>query len=131
MSRRSVRYLVFGALVACAGLFVYLTGSLDYIPRLHASATSPDGTLRVMVYRKRLAMRPIFPRMGAVARIYDQDGRLVYDKTIYSDDDWDDTVGEAYKEISFTDDEIRIGPGAYDPGSAYIIRKSELWTLPN
>ena len=110
---------------------VYVTGALDYIPRLHASAKSPDGALTVMVYRKRLSPGPFFARLGAIAEVYDGDGKLVYKDTIYKDDDWDDTLGDAYKQISFTDDEIRIGPKAYRPDSSVVIRKSELWNLPN
>jgi len=74
-------------LICCVGLIVYMTGLLDYIPRLRASATSPDGELTVMVYRKRLMPRPVFPRMGAIAKVYDRSGNLVYENIIFHDDD--------------------------------------------
>ena len=112
--------------MVCVGLFVYVTGLHDYIPRLRASAKSPDGMLTVAVYQKRLMPRPFFPRMGATAKIYDRNGNLIYERIIFNDDDWDDTVGNAFKEISFVDDEIRIGPGFYAPEQIYVIKKSEL-----
>jgi hypothetical protein len=112
--------------VCCAGLFIYVTGLLDYIPRLRASAKSPDGELSVMVYQKRLMPRPFFPRMGAIAKVYDRKGNLVYEKIIFHDDDWDDTLGGAFKNISFDGDEIRIGPGFYDSSQVYVIRRSDL-----
>ena len=113
-------------LVVCAGLFHYVTGVFDYIPHLRASAKSPDGALTVKVYQKRLMPRPFFPRMGAIAKVYDGDGNLVYEKLFFRDSDWDDTLGYAFKEISFEGEEIRISPGFYDPSQAYVIRKSEL-----
>jgi hypothetical protein len=117
--------------LAVISLFVYITGALDLIPRLHASANSPDGDLSIQVYRKRLALGPLFPRMGAIAKIYDKNGRLVYEETIYRDDDWDDTVGHSYSQISFMGDEIHIGPNPYRKDSPYILKKSELWNSPN
>lgn len=117
---------VFIILVSFFGLISNAMGLHDYIPRLRASKTSPDGTLTVKVYEKRLSPRPLFPRMGAIAKVYDRSGNLVYENLIYSDDDWDDTVGSAFNRISFEDDEIHISPGAYDPNKHYIIKKSEL-----
>jgi hypothetical protein len=116
-------------LAGCVGLFHYVTGVFDYIPRLRGSAKSPDGTLTVKVYQKRLMPRPFFPRMGALAEVYDGDGNLVYQNIIFRDSDWDDTLGEAFKQISFEGEEIRISPGFYDPSQAYVIRKSELKKL--
>lgn len=108
------------------GLIVYATGLLDYIPRLRASAQSPDGELTVQVYQQRLAPGPVFARMGAVAKVYDRGGTLVYEEVIFHDDDWDDTVGSAYKRITFEGDEILIGPGFYDSRRAFVIRKADL-----
>jgi hypothetical protein len=108
-----------------AGL-VFLTGALDFIPRLRATAESPDGKYTVSVYQKRLVPRPFFPRMGAIARVYDRDQDLVYERTIFSDDDWDDTLGGAYTSIAFVDNEIQIGPGYFDRNKPVAIRLSEL-----
>ncbi len=110
------------------GLIIYTLGLLDYIPRLRASAISPDGRLTVKVYKKRLSSRPFFPRMGASAEVYDSRGNLVYDNLIYHDDDWDDTVGQAFNQISFEGDEIHIGPGVYDPKKGWVIKRSDLKT---
>ncbi|MEQ1643317.1 MAG: hypothetical protein ABL959_07755 [Pyrinomonadaceae bacterium] len=114
-------------LLACLlGLLIYLTGLIDYIPQLRASAQSPDGELSVSVYQKRMTPRPFFARMGAYVQIIDQKGALVYKKEIYHDDDFDDTVGVAFKDIVFEGDEIRIGPGVYIPNKYFIIKRSEL-----
>ena len=111
--------------VTCIGVLIYITGLVDYIPRLRVSAKSPDGQLIVRVYQQRLSPRPFFPQMGAVAKIYDKNEHLLYEKIIYHDDDWDDTVGLAYKEVSFNGEEILIEPRAYEPSNAYVIRKSD------
>jgi hypothetical protein len=105
---------------------IYGMGLHDYIPRLRASAVSPDAAFVVKVYEKRLMPRPLFPRMGATAEVYDSGGNLVYEKLIYNDDDWDDTVGTAFSQISFVGDEIHVGPGAYDPKQIHIIKMSDL-----
>jgi len=118
-------------LIGLAGLLIYITGAVDFIPRERVSAKSPDGKLRVVVYQQRLSLRPFFPRMRAVVRVYDSEERLVLEKTIFHDDDWDDTLGDAYRTIGFVDDEIHIGPEVYRRESNYIIRRSDLWNLPN
>jgi hypothetical protein len=79
-----------------------------------------------MIYQKRLEPRTLFPRTGAIARVYDGRGNLLHENIIFHDDDWDDTVGDAFKRISFEGDEIRIGPGFYDVSQGYVIRKSDL-----
>ena len=112
--------------ICCLGLLTYITGMIDYIPQLRASAKSPDGELTVSVYRHRLFPRPFFPRMGAFARIINRNGDLLYEKVIYHDDDWDDTVGNAFNKIDFEANEIRISPGAYDPNKPFIINESDL-----
>jgi hypothetical protein len=113
-------------LVGCIGLFHYATGVFDYIPRLRAAAKSPDGTFTVQVFQKRLMPRPFFPRMGALAKVYDSSGNIVYQNMIFHNDDWDDTLGNAFTRISFEGDEIHIGPGFYDSSQVYIIRKPDL-----
>jgi hypothetical protein len=121
------RFLILSIiLVALAGLFHYVTGVFDYIPRLRASAKSPDGVLTVKVYQKRLMPRPFFPRMGAVAKVYDGNGDVVYENIIFRDSDWEDTLGSTFNQISFEGEEIRIGPGFYDSTQVYVIRKSDL-----
>jgi len=98
----------------------------DFIPRLRASAKSPDGALTVKVYQVRLMPRPFFPRMGAVAKVYDRNEEIVYENIIFHDSDWDDTLGSAFNKISFEGDEIHIGPGFYDSSQVYVIKKSDL-----
>lgn len=116
----SIVWLIF------AGVMGYAMGLQDFIPRLRASAVSPDGAFTVKVYEKRLFPRPIFARIGASAQVYDSGGNLVYEKLIYGDDDFDDTVGNSFNQISFEGDEIRIGPGVYDPKNFHLITMSEL-----
>ena len=133
MGRNLQKYwLIISLILVCVvGFFVYITGALDYIPRLRASAQSPDGALTVRVYQKRLALRPFFPRMGAIAKVFDQNEKLVYEKTIFSDDDWGNTLGDAYTQIVFVGEEIRISPKPYDRAVPFTIKKADLWTLPN
>ena len=127
VQRRAILALILLVVIG-AGILIYGTGALDYLPRLRASAKSPDGEFTVLVYQKRLEPRPFFPRMGAIAKIYDKQGRLVYENIVFRDSDWDDTVGDAFKEVSFEPNEIRIGPGFYDRSQVYVIKKSDLKT---
>jgi len=64
--------------------------------------------------------------MGAVAKVYDRNGEIIYENIFFRDSDWDDTLGSAFNKISFEGDEIRIGPGFYDSSKVYVIKKSEL-----
>lgn len=113
-------------LICCLSLLIYVTGMIDYIPQLRASAQSPDGKLIVSIYQQRLFPRPFFPRMGAFARVTDRNGNLLYEKVIYHDDDWDDTVGNAFNKITFEANEIRISPGVYEPNKPFVINESDL-----
>jgi hypothetical protein len=125
-SRKS-RILIFAlVIVVLVGAVHLITGVFDYIPRLRAQAISPDGTLTVKVYQKRLMPRPFFPRMGAVAKVYDRNGNLVYQNIFFRDSDFDDTLADAFKQISFQTDEIVIGPGFYDSRLVYIIQRSTM-----
>jgi hypothetical protein len=125
-AQKSRLLIVLLVLVSFVGLFHYVTGVFDYIPRLRASASSHDGELTVKVYQKRLMPRPFFPRMGAVAKVYDRHGEIVYENIFFRDSDWDDTLGGAFNKISFEGDEIHIGPGFYDSRYVYVIKKSDL-----
>ncbi len=107
-------------------LIVYVTGALDYIPKVRATATSPDGELVVTIYERRIMPRPIFPRMGAYVRVEDREGKRLFQEWVYQDDDWDDTVGYSYNKINFDGDEIHIGPDPYNPRKKFVIRRSEL-----
>ncbi|MBI3650007.1 MAG: hypothetical protein HY231_03035 [Acidobacteria bacterium] len=111
-------FCLIGAVVS----LVVVTGLLDYIPRLRASAISPNGDLTVMVFQKRLSPRPFFPRMGAIAKIYDRNGKLLYAKTIFYDSDFDDTLGDAFNTITFEKKEIHISPGFYDSDQPCVIQ---------
>ena len=105
---------------------VLVTGSMGFIPRLRASSQSPDGAWTVNVYEKRLWPRPFFPRMGAVAKVFDKDQKLVFEKVIYHDDDFDDTVGTSFNTVSFVGDEALIGPDPYIQGKNFVINLAEL-----
>jgi len=124
---KKTRFLIVASIfVGCVMLLHIVTGVFDYIPRLRAQAKSPDGSLTVKVYQKRLMPRPFFPRMGAVAKIFDANGNLIREDIFFRDSDFDDTLDDAFKQISFEGDEIVIGPGFYDRRLVYIIRRSDL-----
>jgi hypothetical protein len=125
---RTQALLALGVVIgACGlGLLIYITGAVDYIPKVRASAMSPDGHLVVTVYERRITPRPIFPSMGAYVRVTDRNGKRLFQDWVYEDDDWDDTVGYSYNEIKFDGDEIRIGPDPYNPNKVFTIRRSDL-----
>lgn len=110
----------------CFGSLVYVTGAIDYVPRLRVMAQSPNGEFTVKVYQQRLSPRPFFPRMGAIAKVYDKNDNLIFEKTIQADDDWDDTLGDCLTQILFVEEEIRIGPGCYVRDKFVIIKLNEL-----
>ena len=115
--------IIFIVSISCIGTMIYITGAIDFIPKLRVLAQSPDGEFTVKVYQKRLSPRPFFARMGAVAKVYDKRGNLVYENLIFSDDDWDDSVGNSFNQISFDNGEIQISPGAWE--KTYVIKKSD------
>lgn len=121
-SRVLISVLVFVVLVGALQLG---TGVFDFIPRLRAQATSPDGALTVKIYQKRLMPGPLFPRMGAVAKVFDSSGHLVHEDLFFRDSDFDNTLHDAFKQIVFEGEEIVIGPGFYDRSQRYIIRRSD------
>lgn len=110
--------------ITVISLFVYIFGPLDKIPRLRVSAISPDKTLIVKVYKQRLSFYPTL-RVGISVNIYDNQNTLLYDKVIFEDGWWNADIGEMYSQISFVNDEIRIGP-KFSPDDYYVIKKSEL-----
>lgn len=119
--------LIFLIVIGCfTALVVYYMGLHDFIPVLRTSAQSPNGEITVEVYQQRLFPRPFFPRMGAITKVYNKQRNLVFDEVIYSDNDFDDTVGEAYKHISFVGDEIQISPGPYIRERSFVIKISNL-----
>lgn len=64
--------------------------------------------------------------MGAVAKVFDKDQKLVFEKVIYHDDDFDDTVGTSFNTVSFVGDEALIGPDPYIQGKNFVINLAEL-----
>ena len=102
----------------------YFIGPLDSIPRLRATAQSPDGSLLVNVYKQRLALYPK-PRVGILVRIYENGEKLVYEKIIFEDGLWDHDIGEMYQNIYFNDSEILIGP-KYSPEENFVIKRADL-----
>lgn len=110
----------------CFSFLVYVTGAIDYVPRLRVTAQSPSGEFTVKVYQQRLSPRPFFPRMGAIAKVYDRNDNLIFEKTIQADVDWDDTLGDCLTQILFIEEEIQIGPGCYVRDKFVIIKLNEL-----
>jgi hypothetical protein len=111
-------------IIGLIGVFIYHFGPLDSIPRLRASAISPDRSLTVKVYKQRLALYPNL-RVGVLVKIYDEEGRKIYDKIIFEDGWWNEDIGEMYTRIMFNDSEILIGP-KFSPDEYYIIKKDDL-----
>lgn len=112
-------------LIICVGGFTYLFGPIDPIPRLHASAESPDRELMVKVYRKRVLLwRPAF---AVIARVYDKRGELLCEKELYADGWWYD-AGYMYRRITFEGGEIRIGP-KFSPNGYAVIHEGEYATV--
>ena len=121
---RTSLVLVTVIIIASVALLTYVDGPIDRIPRIWASATSPDGTFTVKVYKKRLALLPT-NRVGILVRIWNKQGQLVYDRIIFQDNWWYYDIGDMYKNIVFDRDEIRVGP-KFTPDDYFVIKKSEL-----
>jgi hypothetical protein len=101
----------------------YFFGPLDPIPRLHAAAQSPDGALRVGVYRKRVSISP-FSQIDVIAKIFDEQNNLIYEKKIFQESMWSE-LDYLFKNITFESDEIRIGP-KFSHDEYIVIRKADL-----
>ena len=97
-------------------------GPLGYRPQLVSSATSPDGTLLVKVFRQRNPSYSWYVGAEMFARIYDNQGTLLYEQMIGSDGAWSE-VDNAFEDIKFEDDVIRISQLW---GRARSIKRSEL-----
>src|SRR5689334_7571679 len=104
-------------LILCVGGFTYLFGPVDPIPRLHASAESPDGAITVKVYRKRISLRP--SKVAVLASVYDRRGELLFEKEVFADGSWYDAES-MFRRINFGGGEIRIGP-QYSPDEFVVI----------
>ena len=107
MKTRTIHpYLVVAVIFLILGVwgFTYFFGPLDSIPRLHATAESPDGTLKVEVYRKRVSLLPN-PQIDMIAKVYDRNGNLVYERVILREGMWSETEN-LYRRIIFAGDEI-------------------------
>ena len=111
-------------IIVGVGIFTYVNGPIDHIPRLRVSATSPDQALTVSVYKKQLAFFPQ-GRVGILVRVWETNGNLIYDRIIFEDDSWNWDIGDMYSKIAFENDEIRIGP-KFTPDDYFVIRKAEL-----
>ena len=97
-------------------------GPLDYHPRLHASAVSPDGALTVKVFRQRNPSYSFFVGAELYAKVYDRDGKLLYERLIGADGAWDE-LNYSYREIDFDGNCIRIRQGW---GRSHMIHATEL-----
>jgi hypothetical protein len=102
--------------------FTYFCGPLDHIPRLHASAQSPDGTLTVKVYRQTVSFTR--PEYDVIAKVFDRRGNLVYERKIYQESMWSE-LDNLYRNITFEGDEIHIGP-KFSADEYFVIKRSEL-----
>jgi hypothetical protein len=125
MTFRTTRpYLVAVAVLLMLYLGItYFYGPFDSIPRLHASAQSPDGAFTVKVYRKRVSHPPA-PRIDVIAKVFDQQSNLIYEKKIYDEGSWSE-LDNLFRNITFENDEIRIGP-KFSPDEYVVIRKLDL-----
>jgi len=103
--------------------FFYFFGPLDSVPRMHASAISPDGSLKVEVYRKRVSLLPN-SQIDMIAKVKDGKGNLLYEKVVLQEGMWSETEN-LYLNIVFAGDEIQLRPGWGDD-DFYSIRRSDL-----
>jgi hypothetical protein len=97
-------------------------GPLYYRPRQVASATSPDATLTVKVFRQRDPSYSLFYGAQMYARVYDNQNRLMYERMIGSDGAWSE-LDNAFEEIVFVGDRIHISQLW---GRSHVINRSEL-----
>ena len=102
--------------------FTYFCGPIDHIPRLHASAQSPDGVITVKVFRQTVSFTR--PEYDVIAKVFDQHGNLVYERKIYQESMWSE-LDNQYRNITFQGDEIRIGP-KFSADEYFVIKRSEL-----
>lgn len=124
VSKARLRILVVVAVAILVFGVVKTFGPFDSLPRLRASARSPDGKLTVKVFRQMLQHFPSL-RVGLFVRVYNDQEKLIYERKIFEDGWWDEDFGEMYKNIVFDGEEIRIGP-KFDAADYFVIRKSEL-----
>ena len=109
-------------LVLVVGGFAYFCGPLDDVPRLHASAQSPDGAFTVKVYRQRVSLGP--PEIDVIAKVFDPSGKLIYEKRIYQEGMWSE-LEHLFRNITFEGEEIRIGP-RWSPNEYVVIKRADL-----
>jgi hypothetical protein len=114
--------------VIVVAAFTYVVGPLDSVPRKRASATSPDGALTVEVFKQRLSLFPKL-RVGILVRVTDQTNKLLYEKIIFEEGWWNADIGEMFKQITFSGDEIRIGP-MFSPDEYFTIRRPDRGPAP-
>jgi hypothetical protein len=112
-------------LIICVGGFTYLFGPIDPIPRLHASAESPDREITVKVYRKRVPLWP--PAFAVIAKVYDKRSEVLLEKELYADGWWYDAE-YMYRRITFEGGDILIGP-KFSFNEYAVIREAEYATV--
>jgi hypothetical protein len=127
VNNRRVFFILIPVVITVVWAFTYVVGPLDSVPRLRASAKSPDGLITTRVYKQRLALYPIL-RVGILVRISDNQEVVLYERVIFEDSWWNEDIGEMYKYIAYEGDEIRIGP-KYSPKEYFVIKRSELGSL--
>lgn len=110
------------SLILCVGGFTYLFGPVDPVPRLHASAESPDGAFTVKVYRQRV-FSLTHSEVEVIAEVYDRQGELLLEREIFSEGWWHE-MDLMFRKVSFVGDEIRIGP-KWGADEFVTIRKAE------
>lgn len=109
--------------ILCLAGFTYFFGPLDSLPRLHASAQSPDGTLTVKVYRQRVSLPPTSD-IHLIAKVYDRQSNLVSEKKIFQEAMWSE-LDMLFRNIRFDGETISISPG-FDAAGSYVIDKKNL-----
>jgi hypothetical protein len=126
-----VRLSLIGAvLVAVLFIFVLvrLFGPLDPFPRMYKSADSPDGSLKVELYRKKSAWLCLSDCTDILVRVHDNRQNLLVEGSVLHLYMWNEASDGRYSEVLFRDDEILIGPHYdggknYGTGFYYVIRK--------
>jgi hypothetical protein len=128
-----VRISVFTA-VLVAVLFIFilvrLFGPLDPFPRMYKSAESPDGSLKVELYRKKSGWLCLTQCIDVLAQVHDNRQNLLFEDRIAHIYMWDEADNGSYSEVLFRDDEILVGPNYhggkyYGNGFYYVIRKDK------
>jgi hypothetical protein len=82
-------------------------------PRVYKTASSPDGSWSVTVFRQREHAFPLKEGVEVTVVVTDSSGRILLRKVIDSRDVWED-VDLRYRDVICKNDEILVGPDWWD-----------------